>query len=148
MLLAVQALELAKNTRDSMVRETPGRKVPRRRVLLSASVSAADALYLDSWRRKIEAVGTMNYPTEAARRGLSGRLVLSVGISCENGNANQVRLLRSSGQAVLDEAARRIVHLASPFSLPPPAICKDVDTLEIVRTWQFSGSHHFESASR
>lgn len=94
------------------------------------------AYYLDSWRRKVERVGNINYPSEARTRGLSGTLRLLVIID-PNGALQDVRVLVSSGHAVLDEGAVRIVHLAAPFSPFTEKMRARIDALEIERTWRF-----------
>jgi protein TonB len=57
-----------------------------------------------------------------------------------DGSVEQIRVLRSSGYDILDEAAVRIVRLSSPFAPLPPEISAEVDILTITRTWQFSSS--------
>lgn len=94
------------------------------------------AYYLDSWRRKVERVGNINYPSEARTRALSGTLRLLVIID-PNGALKDVRVLVSSGHAVLDEGAVRIVHLAAPFSPFTEKMRARIDALEIERTWRF-----------
>ena len=94
------------------------------------------AYYLDSWRRKVERVGNINYPSEARARGLSGTLRLVVVID-PDGALQDVRVLAPSGHAVLDEGAVRIVHLAAPFSPFTKNMRARIDVLEIERTWRF-----------
>lgn len=94
------------------------------------------AYYLDSWRRKVERVGNINYPSEARTRGLSGTLRLLVVID-PDGALEDVRVLESSGHAVLDEGAVRIVHLAAPFSPFTKTMRARIDVLEIERRWRF-----------
>jgi protein TonB len=36
------------------------------------------AVYLDAWKRQVERVGTLNFPNEARRRGMSGSPVVEV----------------------------------------------------------------------
>jgi protein TonB len=43
----------------------------------------------------------------------------------------------------LDEAALRIVQLASPYAPLPPDIRSQVDVLHITRTWKFSSGQTF-----
>ncbi len=113
---------------------------PRVRTLYSASTRESyDAAYLEAWRRKVERVGNMHYPEEAHRRGLYGYLRLLVVIE-PDGTVNRVEVLRSSGHSVLDDAAKRIVHLAAPFSAFPPEISKRADLVQIIRTWRFERS--------
>ena len=118
---------------------------PRVRRLTSVSAKrAVDAYYLQSWRRKVEAVGNLNYPAAARRDQLYGSLRLLVAIT-PDGDLMEVRVLDSSGYAVLDDAAVRIVQLAAPFAPFPPEMRKSTDVLEIIRTWQFRRNHYSSS---
>jgi protein TonB len=112
-------------------------KRPRIKRLTSlATQSSADAFYLNSWRRKIERIGNLNYPAKARQEKLYGSLRLMVAI-LPNGRLKHVELLESSGHDVLDNAAISIVRLASPFAPFPDDLRKSTDVLEIIRTWQF-----------
>lgn len=99
--------------------------------------------YLDDWRRKVERIGAMNYPDEA-RGKFFGTLVLSVALR-PDGNVDRVIVVRSSGNPVLDDAAKRIVMIASPFAPFPPDIRKETDYLDITRTWTFTRSNALET---
>lgn len=94
------------------------------------------AAYLDAWRQKVEAVGNLNYPAQARRQGLAGTLRMTVRVAAD-GSVTAVELRRSSGHAVLDQAARDIVALAAPFAPFPEEIRRETDVLVITRTWQF-----------
>lgn len=110
---------------------------PRVKRLTSLSTKATvDAFYLNSWRRKIEMVGNLNYPEEARRRKLYGSLRLLVSI-LPGGDLKAVEILQTSGFQVLDDAAIRIVKLAAPFAPFPDELRQTTDVLEIIRTWQF-----------
>ena len=112
-------------------------KRPRIKRLTSLStVASSDAYYLNSWRRKIEKIGNLNYPAEARKRKLYGSLRLMVAI-LPDGSLKEVELLQSSGHRVLDNAAIQIVKLASPFAPFPDELRATTDVLEIIRTWQF-----------
>jgi protein TonB len=120
-------------------------KRPRRYTMTSASTKQdADALYLDDWRKRIEAIGNLNYPQEASNDGIYGTLRLMVSLK-PNGTVQDIRILRSSGERVLDEAAVDIVKLAAPFEPFPPDMRSRVDILEIIRTWQFHREDTFSS---
>jgi protein TonB len=120
-------------------------KRPRRHTISSASTQQdRDALYLDNWRKRIEAVGNLNYPKEASSESIYGTLRLMVAIN-PDGSVNDIRILRSSGERVLDEAAVRIVQFAAPFQPFPPEMRDEVDVLEIIRTWQFKRGNTFSS---
>ena len=95
------------------------------------------ARYVEDWRLKIERVGNLNYPEEARRNGIYGRLILSVEIGAD-GSLKAVRTDRSSGFTELDEAAKRIVRLAAPYAPFPEDLRRDFDSLRIVRTWTFT----------
>jgi protein TonB len=118
---------------------------PRKYTISSASTQQArDALYLDGWRRKIEAVGNFNYPRQASEAGIYGQLRLLVSLF-PDGQVSEVRILSSSGYSILDDAAIRIMQLAAPFDPFPADMREEVDILEIVRTWQFHQSNTFTS---
>ena len=110
----------------------------RPRILrLNAASTMADkgAFYKDAWRRKVEQVGNLNYPVEARANRIYGSLRLMVQIN-RDGSLRDVRILESSGEKILDDAAIRIVRLAAPF-MPFTGELLDVDVLEIIRTWRF-----------
>ncbi|HSO80462.1 MAG TPA: TonB family protein, partial [Chromatiaceae bacterium] len=79
---------------------------------------------------------------EAKRRQLYGNLILRVALRAD-GTLEEVRVLRSSGSEVLDQAAVRIVNLAAPYAPFPPDIRKETDVLDITRTWQFLSNNRF-----
>ena len=66
---------------------------------------------------------------------LSGQLILTVAIR-RDGRIEDITVVKSSGNRVLDRAAGDIVRLAEPFpALPKTA--EDPSLLYITRTWQF-----------
>jgi protein TonB len=110
---------------------------PRVRRLTSVSAKrAVDAAYLYGWRARLEAVGNKYYPEASLRYGIYGELRLLV-IIRQDGTLEDIQVLSSSGYAVLDEAAMKIVRLAAPFAPFPRALRATTDKLEIIRTWQF-----------
>jgi protein TonB len=110
---------------------------PRVRRLTAASArQSADAAYLLDWRRRLEAVGNKYYPQASVRYGLYGDLRLLVVIR-QDGSLEDIQVLSSSGYAVLDEAAIKIVRMAAPYSPFPAELRATTDKLEIVRTWHF-----------
>lgn len=112
-------------------------KSQRTKLLVPNTMSHVEAAYLDSWQKKVELVGNMNYPDKAKQMKLSGKLLLVVSVSAD-GSINGIDLVRSSGHKLLDDAAIRIVKLAAPFAPLPEAIRKDTDVLKIPRIWNFS----------
>lgn len=107
-----------------------------RRLTSMATKQADDALYLHNWRSKIESVGNQHYPAKAKQLQLYGNLRLVVSL-LPNGDVHQVQILESSGHKILDQAAIKIVHLAAPYAPFPPQMQRQVDVLEIIRTWRF-----------
>jgi periplasmic protein TonB len=96
------------------------------------------AVYLDSWRRKIERVGTMNFPNVARRQKLSGTPVIEVTIGSD-GKLLDTVVRRSSGHVEIDEAAMRILKLAAPFDPFPAELTAKHDQIRIAYEWQFLG---------
>lgn len=112
-------------------------KRPRIRRLTSvATQQSDDALYLNNWREKIETIGNQHYPEAAKQQKIFGELRLVVSLM-PDGSVLDVKILASSGHKVLDQAAIRIVHLAAPYPPFPATMQKNIDVLEIIRTWRF-----------
>jgi protein TonB len=116
----------------------------RRKAVNASTQEYLYATYLDAWRRKVEDIGNLNYPDEAKRRHLFGQLLLHVAVRAD-GSIEQIRLVRSSGYKILDDAAIRIVRLAAPFAPFPAEIRKQVDVLDITRTWVFERNNQLSS---
>lgn len=111
-------------------------KRPKHRYISARAREYRFAAYLDGWRSKIERIGNLNYPEEAKRRNITGSLRLDVALNAD-GSVREINVLQPSGHQVLDDAARRIVHLAAPFAPFPAELREDTDVLHIVRTWEF-----------
>ncbi|MBI3376128.1 MAG: TonB family protein [Betaproteobacteria bacterium] len=110
-------------------------KRPRKNFIGARATEYRFAQYEEDWRAKVERVGTLNFPAEA-RGKLYGNLRLSVSIRAD-GSVDAIDLERSSGLKVLDQAAFRIVRMASPYAAFPDDIRRDTDILVITRTWFF-----------
>jgi protein TonB len=104
--------------------------------LLADTRESAIAAYLDGWKRRIERVGTLNFPNEARRRQLSGNPVVEVAIRA-NGTLETVIVRRTSGHPELDNAAVGIVRLAAPFEPFPSALRERFPVLRFAYEWQF-----------
>lgn len=94
------------------------------------------APYLTAWKRKVERVGTLNFPTAARNRGLSGSPVVEVRIGA-NGQLMEATVRRSSGFGSLDESALSILKLASPFDPFPPDLAAEYSQLRFAYQWDF-----------
>lgn len=96
------------------------------------------APYLDSWKRKVERLGTLNYPRDSRRQRMSGNPVVAVTIRAD-GTLRDISVQRSSGHREIDQAALNILKLASPFDPFPPALRQKYDQLRFAYEWQFLG---------
>jgi protein TonB len=92
------------------------------------------AEYLDDWRRRVERIGTANYPTEMLGNLQAGRPTLEVIIGAD-GRLDDIVVRRSSGDKALDQAALRILRLAAPFAPLPDVIRADYDVLRFAYEW-------------
>ena len=119
-------------------------KLPRRKFIGARTQEYRFAQYIEDWRIKVERIGNLNYPEQARRQHIYGKLQLSVSIRAD-GSVESIDVSRSSGKPILDAAAMRIVKLAAPFSPLPPSITRDTDILTITRTWSFTSSDRMES---
>jgi protein TonB len=113
--------------------------------LLADTRESQIAAYLDGWKRRIERVGTVNFPNEARRRTMSGNPVLEVAIRAD-GTLERVLVRRSSGHRELDAAAVGIVRLASPFDPFPPAMRARYPVVRFAYEWQFLEGRMSEGA--
>lgn len=105
-------------------------------IVSDEATKTEEEYYLKAWLKKVTQIGQLNYPQEAIDKKLYGKLRLYVSIK-PDGTVEETRVVRSSGHEVLDEAAKHIVELASPFSAFPSAMRESLDLLEIVREWEF-----------
>jgi len=110
---------------------------PRKYTLSSASAREShEASYLDSWRRRVEAVGNINYPVQARQQQVYGNVRMLIALNA-SGQISETRIIQSSGESLLDQAAVDIVNLAAPFEPFPEELKAETDILEIVRTFRF-----------
>lgn len=135
-LLASTQLEIDRLTAELDRRSLSASRQDRRKAINASTQEYQYAAYLEAWRSKVEKIGNLNYPDEAKRNKLHGNLLMHVAVRAD-GSVEQIRVVRSSGHRLLDDAAVRIVRLSAPFAPFPPEIRKNVDVLDITRTWQF-----------
>lgn len=93
--------------------------------------------YEMDWKKKVETTGNLNYPEVAKKKNFFGTLTMEVGIN-PDGTIYNIRIKHPSGNAALDEAAKRIVRLSAPFAPLPQELLKELDVLVITRVWKFS----------
>ncbi len=100
------------------------------------------AQYLKDWESKVERTGNLNYPEAAIKKEFSSSLTLDVGLKSD-GSIYSIKIVKSSGNPALDDAAKRIVRLSAPFPPLPLDVLKGLnlkqqDVLVISRVWIFS----------
>ena len=97
------------------------------------------AQYVSDWTNKIERIGAMNQPKyeQYARNKDKAQLSMEVGIK-PDGSISSMRIVKSSGNKALDEAAKHIVKMSEPFAPLPDALLSEVNVLVISRVWEFS----------
>ena len=100
--------------------------------------AATLAPYLDAWRRKVERVGTVNYPAVAKAKAGTASPVLEVAVN-SSGVLEKAVIRTSSGDPSLDAAAIEILKLASPFDPFPAELSREYRLLRFAYEWQFTG---------
>jgi protein TonB len=110
---------------------------PRKQFVTARTRKSPAATYMHDWVQSVERIGNTNYPKAARDRGLSGALVLVVAVR-PDGTLHELDVRSSSGEPVLDAAARRIVRQAAPFEPFPDDLRERTDLLYITRTWEFT----------
>ena len=104
---------------------------PRRKAINAATREHIYAAYMESWRRKIERVGNLNYP-----KGHMGDVVVHIAVR-QDGSVEKMRILRHADSSLINESALKIATLAAPFPPFPEEIRQKTDILDIIRTWRF-----------
>lgn len=110
---------------------------PRQLVISADTRESNVAGYLDNWKRRIEAVGAEYFPELGELDGLTGSPTLEVSISA-SGELADVIIRKSSGSAILDQAALDILRRASPFDPFPKEIQSEYDSLRFAYKWLFA----------
>jgi periplasmic protein TonB len=119
---------------------------PRRELVVTPNTRTSEvAVYLDAWKRRIEQVGTVNFPNAARRSKLSGNPVIEV-VLASSGGLVRADVQRSSGYGELDSAAMDILKLATPFEAFPEELAARHDVLRFAYEWQFVGGRLAGSA--
>ena len=137
--LMAQASEAAKLQAQISRNWEEYQKRPRRESIGANAKSYAFARYVEDWAAKVERIGNLNYPEAARRQRIYGSLVLTVSIFAD-GRLEKVEIYKSSRSQILDQAAIRIVELASPYAPFSREMREKADIISITRTWTFTRS--------
>ena len=103
----------------------------------NSKVNSDEAIYLNLWQRKIESTGDNVISKE--ENVLNGKVQILASIDL-NGNLVNSKILISSGNAIIDNMAIKILEDAAPFSPFNETMSNEYSILEIVRDWNFSSN--------
>lgn len=117
---------------------------PKEKYLTSRTREYIAASYMRQWVDRVERLGNADYPDAAIRNKLSGTLILDVVINSD-GTLKEINMRRSSGHQVLDDAAKRIVRMSSPFEPFPAKLQQQADIIHITRSWEFQSNNRLRS---
>jgi len=92
--------------------------------------------YLNSWKAKVERIGTLNFPNAAQLATIRTYPVLEVAITAD-GDLKEIVVRNSSGYRNLDQAAMEILRIAAPFEPFPQRLRDDYDVLRFAYEWRF-----------
>lgn len=110
---------------------------PKRKFVGARAAEYRFAGYVEDWRVMIEKIGNENYPEAARQLQIYGSLLITVAIRAD-GSLEDIDILRSSGNKILDAAAIHIIELAAPYPRFPQDLRSEADVLHITRTWTFT----------
>ncbi|MDC0999587.1 TonB family protein [Methylophilaceae bacterium] len=102
-------------------------------------------LYFEAWKKKVERMGSMNYPEAAKINNSFSNLVMKVTIN-SNGLVHNIAIIKSSGNEDLDIAATDIVRNGSPYAPFSEQMKREVDQVNITRIWKFIEDQNFSTA--
>ncbi|WP_151445443.1 energy transducer TonB [Lacisediminimonas profundi] len=125
---------------------------PKKTQITPSTREVGYAMYYSGLQRKLENVGTLNFPQENGRK-IYGELVLYIPIFHDGTiyeKEGGPRVERSSGNAALDNAALRIVRRSAPFGRFPANMRtsgKD-DVWEVITRFKFTREDALEAQLR
>lgn len=105
----------------------------------AASKESLAVQYVEGWRRWMRANGNQFYPAEARRLGLRGDVLTQVRLNRDGSLAN-VRILKSSGQRLLDQAVIQTTREARWYLPFPAELAQRYDQLEFSWRWRYGAA--------
>lgn len=118
---------------------------PKKRYISPATRQEAYAQYYDDLRRKIERVGTENFPTAAGRK-LYGELTMLMTVNASGQVVSTEVVNGGSGDKQLDRRAQAIALQASPFGAFSEKMRRAADQLVVVSRFQFTKEQTLEAS--
>ena len=98
-------------------------------------VNSDEAMYLNIWQRKIETIG--DKIIQENNKDYQGTVQVMATID-KKGNLIKSDILKSSGNAIIDNMAIQILNESAPFAPFNGTMTNDYSFIEIVRDWNFS----------
>ena len=112
----------------------------RRSIFGSKNGEVGVNFYVQSWCQKVERNGRFNYSQSAKNHMYTDPIVVAAIRS--DGSVESVTIVRSSGRADMDEAARRIVLMNAPYAKFPLNVARKYDVIDIRKIWVFDDALH------
>ena len=109
---------------------------PRRRYVSPATREVAYARYYDALRHRIEARGTLDFPQVQGTK-LYGELTMALTVDAQ-GQVLETKVLKPSGQPLLDRRAEAIARAAGPYGAFDPELRALADLLVITARFRFT----------
>ena len=116
---------------------------PRKRYLSPSTREVSYAQYYDRLRRKIETLGTQQFPQVGTRK-LYGELTMIVTVDGQ-GRVIGTEVVTSSGQPELDRRAQAIASRAGPFGPFTTEMKRQTDQLALVSRFSFTRDHRLQT---
>lgn len=109
---------------------------PRELTVSANTRESRIAGYLNSWKARVERIGSLNFPHAADLASIRTYPVLEVAITAD-GELKEIVVRNSSGYGNLDRAAMEILRIAAPFEPFPQRLRDDYDVLRFAYEWRF-----------
>jgi protein TonB len=109
---------------------------PRELMVSANTRESSIAGYLNTWKSKVERIGTLNFPNASQLATIRTYPVLEVAVTAD-GDLKEVVVRSSSGYRNLDQAAMEILRIAAPFEPFPEVLRADYDVLRFAYEWRF-----------
>ena len=116
---------------------------PRKRYLSPSTREVSYAQYYDRLRRKVETLGTQQFPQVGTRK-LYGDLTMIITVDSQ-GRVIGTEIVTPSGQPELDRRAQAIATRAGPFGPFTSEMKRHTDQLALVSRFSFTRDHRLQT---
>ena len=105
-----------------------------KKLVTEKEIDTVTNLYVSAWQRQIESIGNSSFK-QYFKHSNPVSLRLSATLN-SNGELINYKLIKSSGEEILDNVAIEILKMASPFT-PFNESMKEFNEITIIRDWNF-----------